>query len=135
MEALQGRDPSRDSGETVFTGQIGVPDPHGQGSEAILREYFEIKTELQTFVGHWMDLPPDSLCELGKSPQTGSLGVNAILGLRFYDSQLKSWDPARPGEIKDYERMLPTGNAFPTAQALGAQLLRRTLFLGIATHT
>jgi type VI secretion system protein ImpH len=112
MEALQNRDSIQDWAKLYFAGRLACQTRTAEGLEAILREYFEIKTELQTFVGHWMDLPPDSVCELGKTPQTGSLGVNTILGSRFYESQLKFRIRLGPMKFKDYERMLPHGSAF-----------------------
>jgi len=112
MEALQGRDSIQDWAKLYFAGRLACQTRSTEGLAAILREYFEIRTELQTFVGHWMDLPPDSICELGKSPQTGSLGVNAIVGSHFYETQLKFRIRLGPLKFKDFERMLPTGNAF-----------------------
>ncbi len=46
-------------------------------------------TAIETFSGHWMTLPENSVCQLGDSPETGSLGVTTILGSRFWDCQLK----------------------------------------------
>ena len=40
-----------------------------------------MQTEIQTFVGKWLDLPPPSVCKMGDSPASGSLGVTSH-GLR-----------------------------------------------------
>ena len=112
MESLQSRDTIQDWAKLYFAGRLACQARTAEGLVAILREYFDIRTELQTFVGHWMDLPPDSVCELGKSPQTGALGVNAIVGSRFYESQLKFRIRLGPMKFKDYERVLPDGGAF-----------------------
>ncbi len=112
LESSQNRDSIQDWAKLYFAGRLACQNRTAEGLEAILRQYFEIKTELQTFVGHWMDLPPDCICELGKSPRTGRLGVNTILGSHFYDSQLKFRIRLGPMKFKDYERMLPNGSAF-----------------------
>lgn len=111
-KGLQNRDAIQDWAKLYFAGRLACQTRSAEGLEAILQEYFEIPSELQTFVGHWMDLPPDSLCELGKTPQTGSLGVNTILGSRFYEGQLKFRLRLGPLKFKDYERLLPYGAAF-----------------------
>jgi type VI secretion system protein ImpH len=111
-EGLQNRDSIQDWAKLYFAGRLACQTRSAEGLKAILREYFEIPTDLHTFVGHWMDLPPDSVCELGKSPQTGSLGVNTILGSRFYEGQLKFRIRLGPMKFKDYERLLPYGAAF-----------------------
>jgi type VI secretion system protein ImpH len=43
---------------------------------------------VQTFVGRWLQLPEDSLCRLGASPSSGTLGSTAIAGARIWTSQL-----------------------------------------------
>jgi type VI secretion system protein ImpH len=111
-ESLQNRDSIQDGAKLYFAGRLACQTRSAEGLEAILQEYFEIPTRLQTFVGHWMDLPPDSICELGKSPQTGRLGINTILGARFYEGQLKFRIRLGPMKFNDYERLLPHGAAF-----------------------
>jgi type VI secretion system protein ImpH len=112
MEAFQDRDAVQDWAKLYFTGRLACQTRNAEGLEAILREYFEIKTEIQTFVGRWMDLPSDSICQLGASPETGSLGVNAIVGSQFFEGQLNFRIHLGPMKLVDYERMLPAGDAF-----------------------
>jgi type VI secretion system protein ImpH len=80
--------------------------------EAILREYFHIPAEVQPFAGRWLTLPQDSICRVGESPHSGSLGVNSIVGARFWDCQLSFRLRFGPMSLADYERMLPQGDAF-----------------------
>ena len=112
MASLQDRDAVQDWAKLYFAGRLASQVRNAEGLEAILGEYFEIKTELHTFVGRWMDLPADSICRLGESAETGSLGVNAILGSRFYECQLNFRIRLGPMKLSDYERMLPRGEAF-----------------------
>ncbi|HEV2453318.1 MAG TPA: type VI secretion system baseplate subunit TssG [Verrucomicrobiae bacterium] len=111
-DAMRNRDAIQDSAKLYFAGRLACQSRSAEGLEAILREYFEVPAELQTFVGHWMDLPDDSLCVLGKSPQTGTVGSSTIVGLRIYDGQLKFRVRLGPMSFKDYQRLLPGGSSF-----------------------
>jgi len=113
MESLQNRDSVQDWAKLYFSGRLSCQTRNAEGLGAILREYFEIKTEIQTFVGRWMDLPADSICRIGESPETGAVGINTILGARFYDCQLNFRIRLGPMKLADFELMLPHGNAFP----------------------
>jgi type VI secretion system protein ImpH len=112
MKSFQDRDAVQDWAKLYFTGRLACPTRNAEGLEAVLQEYFDIQTRLETFVGRWMDLPPDSICQLGASPETGSMGVNTILGSRFYEGQLNFRIHLGPMKLADYERMLPGGAAF-----------------------
>jgi type VI secretion system protein ImpH len=112
MEALQDRDAVPDPAKLYFTGRLSSQTRNAEGLEAILREYFHIPAEVQPFTGRWLTLPEDSLCRLGASPESGSLGVNAIAGSSFWDCQLSFRMRFGPMGLADYERMLPQGKAF-----------------------
>jgi type VI secretion system protein ImpH len=112
MEALQNRDAVPDYAKLFFAGRLASQTRNAEGFEAILHEYFHIPAEVQPFAGRWLTLPPDSVCRLGESPQSGSLGVNTILGSRFWDCQLSFRMRFGPMSLADYERMLPNGDTF-----------------------
>ncbi len=112
METLQNRDPVPDTAKLFFAGRLSNQTRNAEGLEAILREYFHIPAEVQPFAGRWLSLPEDSLCRLGESPESGTLGVNTIVGARFWDCQLSFRAKFGPMSLKDYERMLPKGDAF-----------------------
>jgi type VI secretion system protein ImpH len=111
-ESMRERDEVQDWAKLFFTGRLANQTRPAEGLEAILREYFDIKTELQTFVGRWMNLPPDCLCKLGDSPQTGQLGLTTIVGSRFWEAQLNFRIRMGPMKLADFERLLPSGVAF-----------------------
>ncbi|HEV2331442.1 MAG TPA: type VI secretion system baseplate subunit TssG [Verrucomicrobiae bacterium] len=111
-EAQRNSDSIQDWAKLYFAGRLACQARSAEGLESILRGYFGVPAQIQTFIGHWMDLPDDSVCELGKSRQTGSLGVNTIVGLHIYDGQLKFRIRLGPTNIKDYERLLPGGTSF-----------------------
>jgi type VI secretion system protein ImpH len=112
METLQNRDSVPDTAKLFFAGRLASQTRNAEGLEAILRQYFHIPAEVQPFTGRWLHLPDDSICCLGQSPENGTLGVNTIVGERFWDCQLSFRTKFGPMSLKDYERMLPKGPAF-----------------------
>ena len=112
MEALRERDAVQDSAKLFFSGRLSCQTRNAEGLEAILREYFHIPSEVQPFTGRWLNLPPDSVCQLGQSVDSGSLGLNTIVGARFWDCQLSFRMRFGPMGLADYERMLPQGKSF-----------------------
>jgi type VI secretion system protein ImpH len=112
MESLQNRDPVPDHAKLYFAGRLANVTRNAEGLEAILTEFLKIKTEIQTFVGRYLELPADSICQLGASPDTGQLGVNVVMGSRFFDCQLSFRIRIGPMSLAEYERLLPGGSSF-----------------------
>jgi type VI secretion system protein ImpH len=112
MEALQHHDSVQDRAKLFFAGRLACQTRNAEGLEAILRDYFEIKSEVIPFLGRWMNLPANCVCRIGRSHETGKLGVNVIVGARFFEAQLNFRIRLGPMKFGDYERMLPGGNAF-----------------------
>jgi type VI secretion system protein ImpH len=112
LEGLQQRDAVPDLAKLYFSGRLACQTRNAEGLEAILQQFFEIKTEVQTFMGRWLTLSDDSLCKLGASPDSGSLGLTAIVGARFWDCQLSFRIRLGPMKLPDYLRMLPQGDSF-----------------------
>jgi type VI secretion system protein ImpH len=111
-EAQRNRDSIPDLAKLYFAGRFACQTRSAEGLESIVGEYFEVPSQIHTFVGHWLDLPADSICELGQSPLTGSVGANTIVGKRIYDAQLKFRFRLGPMKFRDYERLLPNGMSF-----------------------
>lgn len=112
MEAMLDRDCVPDWAKLYFSGRLACQTRNAEGLEAILGAFFEIKTEIETFAGRWLNLPDDCVCRLGESPDSGSLGLNSIVGSRVWDCQLSFRIRLGPMKLSDYERMLPSGDAF-----------------------
>ncbi|MDB6067531.1 MAG: Type secretion protein [Pedosphaera sp.] len=116
MESLQGRDNVQDHAKLYFAGRLSTPTRNAEGLECILKAYFSVKAEVESFVGRWLDLPSDSICRLGESPRTGSIGSTVVVGSHFYECQLNFRIRMGPMSLEDYERMLPNGDAFKRLQ-------------------
>lgn len=116
MESLQGRDPVPDWSKLYFSGWLAAPTRCADGLEAILQEFFGVRAAVQPFASRWINLPPDSVCKLGDSPESGSLGLTTILGSHFRECQLSFRLRFGPMKLADYERMLPLHDAFRRLQ-------------------
>jgi type VI secretion system protein ImpH len=112
MDSLLKRESVPDRAKLYFAGRLAQQTRNAEGLEAIVREFFGLRTELQTFVRRWLKLPAESVCKLGVCPETGTLGASAILGLRFWTCQLHFRLRLGPLSLPEYERMLPTGKSF-----------------------
>ena len=93
-------------------GWLASPTRNREGLEAILDDYFEMPVEIRTFVGRWFGLPEENRCLLGRSPDTGCLGMTAIVGTRTWQRQLSFRIRLGPMSAADLRRMLPGGDSF-----------------------
>lgn len=112
MASTRNRDAVPDWAKLYYAGRLVSPTRNAEGLESILEDFLEIPTEIGTFVGQWLTVPANSQCRLGESPDTGSLGITTIVGLHFWECQLKFRIRLGPMKLADYERMLPTGESF-----------------------
>jgi type VI secretion system protein ImpH len=77
----------------------------------VLEDFFDLPVEVEQFVGRWVELPEKYRLRLGESPETGSLGCAATIGVRIWDRQQKFRLVVGPLRLADYERMLPGGES------------------------
>lgn len=107
MDSLTERESVPDRAKMYFAGRLAQQNRNAEGLEGIVQDFFGVRAEVHTFVGRWLDLPPGSVCRLGASPETGSLGTTVILGARFWTCQLHFRLRLGPLSLADYQRMLP----------------------------
>jgi len=112
MESLRNRDAVSDWAKLYFSGRLACHTRNAEGLGAIIEDYFGIRTTIESFAGHWLTLPENSVCRLGASPETGNLGVNTIVGSRLWDCQLKFRIRLGPMRLAELQRLLPTGDSF-----------------------
>jgi type VI secretion system protein ImpH len=110
-ESFHGRDSIRDSSKLHYAGRLAGAARNAEGLEAVLQDYFQIRTRVETFIGEWIDLPEDSKCRLGESKVTGTVGSTAIVGSRIWECQYKFRVIMGPMGYTDYRRMLPGGDS------------------------
>ncbi len=112
MGSLLGRDAVPDRAKLYFSGRLACQTRNAEGLQAIIEGFFGIRTVIEEFSGFWMRIPESNQCRLGESPETGSIGRNAIAGCRKYETQLKFRIRMGPMKLRDLERILPGGAAF-----------------------
>jgi type VI secretion system protein ImpH len=112
LPSLQDRDSVSDWPKIFFSGHLSAQTRHAEGLGAILEDYFRIPTKIREFEGYWMRIPHENRCRLGETPETGSLGINAVAGERKYEVQLKFRIRMGPMELDDLRRLVPIGESF-----------------------
>jgi type VI secretion system protein ImpH len=111
-DSLQDRDSVPDWTKIHFAGRMSAQTRNAEGLEAILGNYFGIPTRIREFEGYWMKIPKENQCRLGETPETGSLGINAIAGERKFEVQLKFRILMGPMGFADLQRLVPIGPSF-----------------------
>jgi type VI secretion system protein ImpH len=112
MDSLAKRDSVPDQAKLYFAGRLVHQNRNAEGLRCILEDFFGVPTEICTFVGKWLNLPANSICRLGRSRETGALGVTLLVGSRYWTCQLHFRVRLGPMKLADYERMLPSGGAY-----------------------
>jgi type VI secretion system protein ImpH len=112
MGSLLGRESVPDRAKLYFAGRLAQQNRNAEGLEAILEDFFGVRTEVHPFMGRWLNLPPGSACKLGDSPATGAVGASVIVGSRVWTCQLHFRLRLGPMKFADFERLLPVGGAF-----------------------
>lgn len=107
QEPLRDRDALPDSARVYYAGWLGSSGKSAVGLRSILGDYFNVPAEVQSFQGRWLPLPGTSICRLGDAPETGTLGANAFLGERVWDTQNAFRVTFGPLPWEDYIRFLP----------------------------
>lgn len=110
-DSLRHRDAIPDVAKLHYSGRLVCHTRNAEGLCESLQDYFCIKVHITEFVPQWIELPPACLCRLGKSCQSGQMGLNLVVGSRFLECQQKFRIKFGPMNFADYERMLPNGNS------------------------
>ena len=118
MPTTTNRDAAPDLLKLHFAGHLSCQARYAQGLRDMIAEFFQIPSEIQEFVGQWIDLPNDYLLRVGESPMTGRLGISTTIGARVWDCQQKFRVVLGPVDFSQFQRLLPGGDSLLRLQAL-----------------
>lgn len=107
MPSLWNRDAAPDLAKFHYAGRLACQTRNPEGLKAILADFFHLPVTVESFIGHWLPLDERSRCRLGESPDTGLLGLTAVIGERVWDCQHKFRIIVGPMGLEEFRRFLP----------------------------
>jgi type VI secretion system protein ImpH len=108
-----------DESLAYFAGTLQQRPVSGRQLQQLLAEYFNVGAEVEQFVGRWYTLPAGGVTRLGAL--NGVLGMNAVMGERVWQRDLRLRVVLGPLGRRDFQRFLPG--------ASGARALHKLLTL------
>jgi type VI secretion system protein ImpH len=111
MSTLRDRDRMPDLAKLHFAGRLALQTRHAEGLRSIIADYFKLPVAIEQFFPDWVPLPRQSVCLLGESEATGTLGSTATIGARFRVYHHKFRIRIGPMNIADFTRLLPDGRS------------------------
>ncbi len=110
------RDAVSDHAKLFFAGRQVRQVRNADGLAAVLTGYFKVPVRIESFVGHWMELPKSERTRLPSRADrtlgaTAQLGVGAVAGHKVWDRQHKFRIHVGPLGLAQYLNFLPTGSA------------------------
>jgi type VI secretion system protein ImpH len=118
MSGLQRRDAFPDSAKLFYAGRLAAQTRNAEGLRAMVGDYFGMPTQVEEFVGSWVDLPESERWHLGGGPDGMRLGLSSNMGARAWSRESKFRIVLGPLHRKQFQSMLPEGEALPRLAAL-----------------
>lgn len=115
--ALRDRDAMPDLAKLHYSGWLSNHVKNADGLEAIVGDFLGVPCHVETFVGQWVRLPPESYCRLGGPRSATELGTSTIVGSQVWSVQQQFRIRLGPMTFKEYQRFLP---GKPSLQRLAA---------------
>jgi len=106
-DSFRNRDALPDVAKLHYSGRLVCQSRNVEGLREILEDYFEVTVDIQQFVGQWINLPQNYLCQLGSSCENAKLGSTLIVGSRFWECQQKFRIKLGPMDLPRYQAFLP----------------------------
>lgn len=107
--SLRNRDSLPDAAKLYFAGILSSQSGHAEGLRIMVGDFFQVPVVVGEFAGAWMQVPENCRLRLGSSPDTGLLGVNALVGGEIWGCQQRFRLELGPLSLPDFQRFLPGG--------------------------
>lgn len=105
--ACQNRDELSDYNKLFMSGHLSCQTKHVQGLESLIFSFFKLPVKINEFIGEWISLPEDNICQLGLGSDVSTLGENVIVGARIWEAQQKFRIIFGPLSYEIYKTFLP----------------------------
>ncbi len=106
-----------DTAKRFHAGHLSRQTRNAEGLLGMVAQQFDMPVALEAFQAEWLALPEESRLCLGRSRQTGLLGVNTVIGEKSFERQYRFALVFGPLTLEQFERMLPYQQS---ARRLGA---------------
>jgi type VI secretion system protein ImpH len=116
---LQDRQAVRDDSLIYYCGLLSLHPRSAAGLRQILSDYFDVRIEVEQFVGGWYKLDRETQCLFDKAnTYSEQLGVGVIIGDEIWDQQSAVRLRLGPMPLARYLDFLPNGSAYSPLKAL-----------------
>jgi type VI secretion system protein ImpH len=118
LPASRPRPPLRAEALLFYVAALAPQPRSASALQQLLEDFFEVPVAVEQFVGGWYRLAAGAQCALGTEDGAASqLGLGAVVGDEMWDQQARVRIRMGPLARAQYDRFLPTGDAY--------ELLRR----------
>ncbi len=93
-----------------YAGLLAQQHRSASGLEGILQDFFDVRIQVQQFVGQWLLLDESNQTQMVEGGNT-QLGVTAVAGQRFWDVQGRIRIQVGPMTYAQFQDFLPSGTA------------------------
>lgn len=118
MPELRRRDAMPDRAKLFYAGLLAAQTHHPDGLAAMVADFFGIPARIEEFVGEWILLPEAGRCRLGLTPETGTLGETAVIGMHVWSTRHRFRIVLGPLGLADFLRFLPIGSSLARLVAM-----------------
>jgi type VI secretion system protein ImpH len=118
LPTLRDRDAMPDPAKLYLAGRLSAQVRNPEGLRALLEEFFGEHVQIHEFEAEWMRLSEEDRLHLGKSPQSGTLGLSATLGEQVWGAQSRFRVVLGSMPFKAFERFLPGSTALGQLRAM-----------------
>jgi len=107
LDGLRDRDAIPDDFKMAFAAVLSRRVRSAPPLAAMLASFFDAPVRIEEFAAHWLEIPPGQRTTLGGRFRT--LGADAVLGARTWDSTVRFRVVVGPLPLARYRRFLPPG--------------------------
>jgi type VI secretion system protein ImpH len=116
---LQDRQDVADDSLIYYSGLLALNTRSAAALEQILADYFEVRVEIEQFIGAWYPMDAENQCHIGE--ETGwseQLGWGAVAGDEIWDQQSRIRIRLGPLTFAQYRDFLPGQSAWRELRAI-----------------